>query len=444
MNKDFATSYAAIIKSERQEDGTLMVYGKATDDAIDSDNQICDAGWLNKAMPDWFRTGGNIREQHSNIAAGVAKELDSKADGHYITAHVVDSSSVKKVEAGVLKGFSIGIRAPRVVRDEKAVNGRIIDGQIVEVSLVDRPANPNAKLMLAKSDGTDVIQVEEMIEQELPTAEVVETETAEKRAYGESAEGETDEGNANPDTAQHEVDEATGKEPIEKESHGCDCAGCMKCAADGGCDSKMCKGCTKMKSDTATISKCLECGCGMVGQDHGLAQIADPSSTGQVVVAANVSTADSLDTSGSIKSDEAEEVPAVETPAEEVKAEEEVSAEESAEKTLLSDEQLNAIIEKAVSVATESVKVEFGLVKSALEAEKNKASQLETELVTAKSLAVGNTPKRSTIVAGKTQTNDLLAKAAEFNHKASITTDSELAKGYKELANDFLSKAQAN
>ena len=162
MNKDFATSYAAIIKSERQEDGTLMVYGKATDDAIDSDNQICDAGWLNKAMPDWFRTGGNIREQHSNIAAGVAKELDSKADGHYITAHVVDSSSVKKVEAGVLKGFSIGIRAPRVVRDEKAVNGRIIDGQIVEVSLVDRPANPNAKLMLAKSDGTDVIQVEEM------------------------------------------------------------------------------------------------------------------------------------------------------------------------------------------------------------------------------------------------------------------------------------------
>jgi len=51
----------------------------------------------------------------------------------------------------VLKGFSIGIRAPRIVRDTKAANGRIIDGQIVEISLVDRPANPNAKLMLAKS-----------------------------------------------------------------------------------------------------------------------------------------------------------------------------------------------------------------------------------------------------------------------------------------------------
>lgn len=167
MITDLAHSYAQIIKQEKQEDGTLLVYGKATDDALDIDQQICDAGWLEKAMPEWFKTGGNIREQHSNIAAGVAKELDSKEDGHYISALVVDPVSVKKVETGVLKGFSIGIRSPRIVRDTKAANGRIIDGQIVEVSLVDRPANPNAKLMLAKSDnGGDLEQVEEFIEKE--------------------------------------------------------------------------------------------------------------------------------------------------------------------------------------------------------------------------------------------------------------------------------------
>ena len=162
---DFATSYAEITKSEVQADGSLMVYGKATDDSLDIDNQICDAVWLDKAMPEWFKTGGNIREQHSNIAAGVAKEYESKADGHYISAHVVDPVSVKKVEAGVLKGFSIGIKSPRVVRDQKAANGRIIDGQIVEVSLVDRPANPNAKLILAKSvDGeSSLVQVEEIV-----------------------------------------------------------------------------------------------------------------------------------------------------------------------------------------------------------------------------------------------------------------------------------------
>jgi len=167
MFTDLAHSYAAIIKQEKQEDGTLLVYGKATDDALDIDQQICDAGWLDRAMPEWFKTGGNIREQHSNIAAGVAKELDSKADGHYISALVVDPVSIKKVEAGVLKGFSIGIRAPRIVRDTKAANGRIIDGQIVEISLVDRPANPNAKLMLAKSDTAGALeQVEEFIEKE--------------------------------------------------------------------------------------------------------------------------------------------------------------------------------------------------------------------------------------------------------------------------------------
>ena len=163
---DLTTSYFSIEKSDKQPDGTLMVYGKATDDSVDIDQQICDAAWLDRAMPAWFRSGGNIREQHSSIAAGVAKEYEPKADGHYIMAHIVDPTSVKKVDAGVLRGFSIGIKSPRVVRDTKAANGRIVDGQIVEVSLVDRPANPNCQLVLAKSvDGeSSLIQVEELTE----------------------------------------------------------------------------------------------------------------------------------------------------------------------------------------------------------------------------------------------------------------------------------------
>ena len=163
---DMTTSYFSIEKADRNADGTLLVYGKATDDSVDIDQQICDATWLERAMPAWFKSGGNIREQHSQIAAGVAKEYEPKADGHYISALVVDPVSVKKVETGVLKGFSIGIKRPRVVRDMKAANGRIIDGEIVEVSLVDRPANPNAKLMLAKSvDGEPtLVQVEELVE----------------------------------------------------------------------------------------------------------------------------------------------------------------------------------------------------------------------------------------------------------------------------------------
>ena len=167
---DFANAYAAIIKADKNDDGTLTVYGKATDDSIDMDQQICDPAWLDRAMPEWFKSGGNIREQHSQIAAGVAKEYEAKTDGHYISALVVDPVSVRKVETGVLRGFSIGIKSPRVVRDTKAANGRIIDGQIIEVSLVDRPANPNAKLIMAKSiEGeSSLVQVEELHEYKAP------------------------------------------------------------------------------------------------------------------------------------------------------------------------------------------------------------------------------------------------------------------------------------
>ena len=78
-----ANIYASIVKMNENADGTLTVYGKATDDTLDIDQQICDPVWLDRAMPEWFMTGGNIREQHSSIAAGVAQEYEQKGDGHY-------------------------------------------------------------------------------------------------------------------------------------------------------------------------------------------------------------------------------------------------------------------------------------------------------------------------------------------------------------------------
>lgn len=157
--------YAPILKKERQSDGTLLVTGVATDDTLDVDDQICDPEWLERAMPEWFQFG-NIREQHSNIAAGVATKLEQNGTQHIVTARVVDPNSAMKVEAGVLRGFSIGIRDPRIQKDKSAPGGRIIDGEIVEVSLVDRPANPSCLLELAKSVGGVIRQTETFIEKE--------------------------------------------------------------------------------------------------------------------------------------------------------------------------------------------------------------------------------------------------------------------------------------
>jgi len=157
------TLYAEIIKIDKRDDGTLTVTGIATDPTVDSDEQICDPEWLKGAMPEWFKYG-NVREMHDGIAAGVATDYQVSGEQHIITAHVVDPGSVAKVLAKVLKGFSVGIRNVRVVADKVARGGRIIGGEIVEVSLVDRPANPACVLQLAKAAGGTVLQVENLIE----------------------------------------------------------------------------------------------------------------------------------------------------------------------------------------------------------------------------------------------------------------------------------------
>lgn len=406
---DLTNAYARIIKSEKQEDGTLLVYGKATDDSVDIDQQICDAVWLDRAMPDWFKSGGNIREQHSNIAAGVAKEYEAKEDGHYISALVVDPVSVKKVEAGVLKGFSIGIKSPRVIRDTKAANGRIIDGQIVEVSLVDRPANPNAKLVLAKSVESEesLVQVEEMIESSVEKSdemggestaipsreEMIERYAAARKAldevtrmckecgyediekqYGETAEQETAEGPmVGAETAQHEVEEAEGKS-VDK------------------------------------TDKCLECGCHNVASTHGASTTNDFANS---PMPSHVTTAEIV------------------TPDESPK---------SANPEILPTEVVDQIVEKALTSAKESVLSEVHAFKSATEAAEKRVAELEAELAVAKSMAIAGGPKRTAVKAGNDK-NEMLTKAAELNAKAANTTDPDLAEGYRVLAKSFLAKA---
>ena len=142
------------------EDGSMFVYGLATDPTLDMDQQICDAGWLKSAMPQWFKTGANVREQHSNIAAGVGIELNADGDKWMLKSEVVDPVTQAKVRKGVLKGYSIGIKQAQVMKSDEAPNGVIVGGNIVEVSLVDRPANPSARIEIAKSVNGELTMTE--------------------------------------------------------------------------------------------------------------------------------------------------------------------------------------------------------------------------------------------------------------------------------------------
>ena len=165
---DLTYSWAPITKSEKQDDGTLLVYGPAASSALDRDQQRLDAAWLDEAMPRWMADdgggGGAIREQHdSKRAVGVGVGLSKAADGsHMLTARIVDPIAVKKIEYGVLKGFSVGIKNPRVVMGKAdAPNGLVTAGDVVEVSVCDRPANPECLFQMAKSDSTGSLELVE-------------------------------------------------------------------------------------------------------------------------------------------------------------------------------------------------------------------------------------------------------------------------------------------
>ncbi|WAL67138.1 hypothetical protein ORV05_04940 [Amycolatopsis cynarae] len=165
-SEDFTRVSLPITKFERQDDGSVLVWGKATDGGLDRDLQIIDPAFARKSLQAWFQTGANIRVMHSPslYPAGVGVELVSQEDGEWLKARIVEPTAVKLVEAGVLQAYSVGIARPRIIRDQVAKGGRVVDGETVEVSLVDRPANPSCGLVIAKMAGGETPTVEYLSE----------------------------------------------------------------------------------------------------------------------------------------------------------------------------------------------------------------------------------------------------------------------------------------
>lgn len=152
--------YASIEKMEPQDDGTLKVWGYASSGSVDSDGETITAAAMKAALPDYMKFGA-VREMHQPMAAGTAIEayVEEDTGKTWFGAHVVDPIAVKKVETGVYKGFSIGGK----VTERNKLKKTQIDGlNLIEVSLVDRPANPEAVFTLCKAERTPDDEVEEL------------------------------------------------------------------------------------------------------------------------------------------------------------------------------------------------------------------------------------------------------------------------------------------
>lgn len=127
--------YAKISKVDEEQ---RMVWGYASTEALDSQGEVIERAAIEKAL-DGYMEFANIREMHRDSAVGVTKEAAMDEKGLFIGAHVVDDVAWKKVTTGVYKGFSIG----GVAGERKGNRIKSID--LYEISLVDRPANPEAR-----------------------------------------------------------------------------------------------------------------------------------------------------------------------------------------------------------------------------------------------------------------------------------------------------------
>lgn len=137
-----------------------IVEGVASSEELDSQGEVVKYNAIKKALPNYLgeldqTTGkhkfGSIREMHQWSAVGktVGTYLDDMAKQLIITAKIIDKTAWEKVKEGVYSGFSIG---GKVI---KRIGNNIEALTLNEISLVDRPANPEAVFSMVKSASGD-------------------------------------------------------------------------------------------------------------------------------------------------------------------------------------------------------------------------------------------------------------------------------------------------
>lgn len=136
------------------DDEQRMVYGWASTGDLDKDGEIIEPAAFEKSLPDYLKFP-TIREMHQPKPIGITKETRmEKNRGLFIAAKIVDSEAWMKVKEGVYRAFSIGGR----VKDR--IDNVIKEIELIEISLVDVPANPAAVITLFKGDKTENLHIE--------------------------------------------------------------------------------------------------------------------------------------------------------------------------------------------------------------------------------------------------------------------------------------------
>ena len=193
MNKDKRV-FVTFTKVDEKEH---MVYGYASTESIDSQGEVVTKDAIREALDDFMRFA-NMREMHQPSAVGKVKQALLDETGLFIGAKIVDKTAWEKVVEGVYNGFSIGGQIVEKIGHEIK---RLI---LQEISLVDRPSNPDAVFSIIKLDTNNnnmkteevkkdaVVKASKEVIKEDEEKEVVESD--EKLEEGKESEEGTKEG----------------------------------------------------------------------------------------------------------------------------------------------------------------------------------------------------------------------------------------------------------
>lgn len=155
--KDFRITFP-IMKMEELEDGRMIVRGIATSDAIDKQGERLLFNGSVAALTKWLETGPAVREQHDPLkAVGAGLSFTPLPNDGAIAVEVFVSAAEQgtqtKLREKVLRAFSIGGRPleSNLVKEGGRVIKEIPAWEMEELSLVDRPANPDCVIAFAKT-----------------------------------------------------------------------------------------------------------------------------------------------------------------------------------------------------------------------------------------------------------------------------------------------------
>ena len=197
---------------QKNEDGSVLVLGKFTSDNRDEVGDIITRTATERAIPR-YRQWGNIRYMHQPRPVGRVTRIGS-ADGlewNEVEIKVIDPQAAFEVEQGLLQALSVGILVNFEDVEMLADGGWVInDYQLAEISLVDHPANYDARLLLNSIDDATRTLIRE---QGLVPA---------LRSMGITIQGET-KSMEQTDEVQKDIElEVPAEEPVtpEEEAHG--------------------------------------------------------------------------------------------------------------------------------------------------------------------------------------------------------------------------------